>query len=304
MDDEIALLNKDLKNDPSFLTSENMAEEIKILTKKRIKKDKKEIQNKFSDIDNIAETLSRKVLSLLKNSNDSGEKIKELSKELAQIKTNDEFEVVKMKLTTMINGLDNEIKKFSNELEKENNEVAMLREKVKLLETELEEAKKEAKTDDLTNMLNKKTLNEELQKQENIYKIEQKNYSVIFFDIDHFKNVNDTYGHDAGDVILKSVGMVLNRYARDVDIVGRFGGEEFIIIMPETSKDKAYKFADKIRQIVEKTKFIYKTTRIKVTISGGVSERDETNSMDEVIKLADERLYKAKNNGRNRIESE
>jgi diguanylate cyclase len=302
MDDEIAILNKQLKKDSSLLTSANMADEIKVLTKKRIQKDRIELKKKFIDIDKITETLSRKIISLLKNSNASGKEIRIISKDLAKIDTSDKFETIKEKLIKIIVGLDEEIKKFSNELEKENEEVVFLRKKVEMLENQLKEAKKEAKIDALTNMLNKKALTDELKKQEEFYKRFKRNYSVIFFDIDHFKNVNDTYGHEAGDVILKSIGLLLNRYSRDIDIVGRFGGEEFIIIAPETDKEGAYKFADKIRTIIEKTKFMYKKTRIKITISAGVAERKETNSMDETVELADKRLYKAKNGGRNRIE--
>jgi diguanylate cyclase (GGDEF)-like protein len=302
MDDEVAILNKQLKRDSSLITASNMANEIKILTKKRIKKDKDELKKKFVDIDKITETLSRKIVSLLKNSNVSKEEIKIISKDLEKIDTSDKFEIVKEKLVTITIGLDEEIKKFTNDLEKENEEISILRKKIEVLENELQKVKKEAKTDALTNMLNKKALNDELKKQEEFYKRFKRNYSVIFFDIDHFKNVNDTYGHDAGDVILKSVGLILNRYSRDIDIVGRFGGEEFIIIAPETEKEGAYKFADKIRQVIEKTKFMYKKTRIKITISAGVAERKEVNSMEEIVKLADERLYKAKNSGRNRVE--
>jgi diguanylate cyclase len=302
MDDEVAILNKQLKQNPSLITSANMADEIKILTKKRIQKDKNELKKKFVDIDKIAETLSRKIISLLKNSNVSKEEIRVISKDLEKVNTSDKFEIVKEKLVKITVGLDEEIKKFTTDLEKDNEEVKVLRKKIEILEKQLKEAKKEAKTDALTNMLNKKTLNDELQKQEGFFKRFKRSYSVIFFDIDHFKNVNDTYGHEAGDVILKNIGLILNRYSRDIDIVGRFGGEEFIIIAPETDKKGAYIFADKIRKIIEKTKFMYKKTRIKITISAGVAERKETNSTDETVELADKRLYKAKNSGRNRVE--
>ena len=84
-------------------------------------------------------------------------------------------------------------------------------------------------------------------------------------------------------------------------MIGRFGGEEFVAILPNTDKIGAYKFAEKLRSIIEKTKFMYKKTRIKVTVSGGVASREETSSMDETLKLADNRLYTAKKSGRNRV---
>jgi len=303
MDDEVAILKKQLKNDPELITAKNFADELKTLTKKRIKKDKEELKRKFVDIDKITETLSRKIINLLKSSNSSSKEIKTISKELVTIDTNDSFEVVREKLITITESLDKEINKFSDEINKENEEIVLLRKKIESLEQELKEVKKEAKTDELTDMLNKRALNAELEKQEEYFRRFKRTYSIIFFDIDHFKNVNDTYGHDAGDVILKSVGLILNRYSRDIDIVGRFGGEEFVIIAPETDKEGARIFADKIRQVIQKTKFMYKKTRIDITISAGVAERIETNSLEETLKLADERLYKAKKGGRNRVEA-
>jgi len=186
-------------------------------------------------------------------------------------------------------------------MKKEDEEIEKLRQKVHFLEGKLKELSKEVKTDFLTNIANKKAVTEELKKQEAIYQRYGTNYSVVFFDIDHFKNINDTYGHDAGDVILKSLGLLFKRYARDIDLIGRFGGEEFVAILPNTDKEGAYKFAEKVRQIIEKTKFMYKNTRINVTVSGGVASRNETNSAEETLKLADEKLYKAKKSGRNKI---
>jgi len=304
MDDEVAILKKHLKEDSSLITSKNFSDELKILTNKRIKKDKEELRRKFVDIDKITEALSRKIVNLLKTSNASSEEIKIISKDLMSVNTNDNFETVREKLITITVSLDKEINKFGDEIQKEQGEINLLKKRIETLESKLKEVKKEAKTDELTKMLNKRALNEALNKQEQFFRRHNRNYSIIFFDIDHFKNVNDTYGHDAGDIILKSVALLLNRYSRDIDIVGRFGGEEFVIIAPETDKNGAKVFADKIRSIIAKAKFMYKKTRIDITISAGVADRTETNSMQETLKLADKRLYKAKTNGRNRVEAE
>ena len=302
MNDEVSILKKQLKENPDLVTAKSFADELKVLTHKRIKKDKEELKKKFLDIDKITEALSRRIINLLKTSDVSSEEIKIISKDLHSINTSNKFEEVREKLIKITVSLDKEINKFSDDIKEENKELELLRKKVELLENELKEVKKEAKTDALTNMLNKKALTDELNKQEQFYKRHNRTYSIIFIDIDHFKNVNDTYGHEAGDVILKSVGLLLNRYSREIDIVGRFGGEEFVIIAPETEKKGAYIFAEKIRKVIAKTKFMYKKTRIDITISAGVSERTETNSMQETLELADKRLYKAKNGGRNRVE--
>ncbi len=130
------------------------------------------------------------------------------------------------------------------------------------------------------------------------YKID---YTLCFIDIDHFKMVNDTYGHEAGDVILSTVGKILRKYVRQVDFVGRYGGEEFLVILPSTDLAHAIHFADKIRSIVEQFKFLYKNERINVTVSCGVSQRSQHKSKDETLSSADSFLYKAKEAGRNQV---
>jgi len=302
MNDDIVLLKKQLKENSSFILSKAFAEELKVLTNKRIKLDKEELNKKLKDLDKIAERLSIKILKIIEKSDGSSKEIKNITIELQNWrKENTNFEVIKEKLLTIANSLDKEISHFKEEMKKEDEEIEALRKKVSLLEEKVKTLQEEIKTDFLTNIANKKAILEELNKQENIYKRFKTNYSVAFFDIDHFKNINDTFGHEAGDVILKSIGLLLKRYTRDIDLIGRYGGEEFVAILPNTDKKGAFKFADKIRNIIENTKFMYKNTRINVTISGGVAERNEVNSKDELLKLADERLYKAKKSGRNKI---
>ena len=302
MSDEIAALKKQLKTDPNILLTPAFAEDLVFLTNKRIKVDKEELKKKLKDLDQIAERLSIKILKILKKSGDSSKEIKSIRIELQNWRHGEEdFETIKEKLLAIATSLDQEIDEFVGEMKKEDEEIEKLKAKIKSLESKVKKLSKEVKTDFLTNIANKKALEEELQKQESSFKRYGTNYSIVFFDIDHFKNINDTYGHDAGDVILKSLGLLFRRYARDVDTIGRFGGEEFVAILPNTNKSGAKRFAEKLREIIEKTKFMYKKTRIKVTVSAGVASRDEVNSKEELLKKADERLYLAKKNGRNRV---
>ncbi len=302
MSDEIADLKRHLKRDASFITSKAFADELKVLTDKRIKLDKAELKKKLKDLDSITERLSIKILKILQKTDGSSSEIKDITVELQNFRHEEhDFDAIKNKLLNIAKSLDKELNDFSDEMKKENDEVVKLKRKIKSLEGEMKELKKELRTDFLTKAPNKKALMDELSRLESAYKRYGHNYSVVFFDIDHFKHINDTYGHDAGDVILKSLGLIFNRYAREIDMIGRFGGEEFVALLPLTDKQGAYFFAEKLRQIIEKTKFMYKNTRIKVTVSSGVAERKEVNSKEEVLKLADERLYKSKNGGRNRV---
>jgi len=303
MSDEIANLKKQLKINPNIILTPAFAEDLRFLTDKRIRIDKEEVKRKLKDLDQIAERLSIKILKILNKSGDSSNEIKNIKIELQSWRRNEEenFDSIKEKLLNIAISLDKEIDDFVFEMKKEDEEVDRLKEVIKNLENKVKKLSKEVKTDFLTNIANKKALEDELKKQENVYKRYKTNYSIVFFDIDHFKNINDTYGHDAGDVILKSLGLLFRRYARDIDMIGRFGGEEFVAILPNTNKNGAYSFAEKLRVIISKTKFMYKKTRIYVTVSAGVACRNEVNSSKEVLKKADERLYLAKQNGRNRV---
>jgi len=127
------------------------------------------------------------------------------------------------------------------------------------------------------------------------------NFAIVFFDLDYFKSVNDTYGHDAGDAVLVAFAKILKNEARTVDIVGRFGGEEFIAVLGETDVKGGVMFAEKVRNKIKTTRMMYKDNQIKLTVSCGVSDRVSNFSLQSLIKSADENLYKAKKEGRDRV---
>lgn len=129
--------------------------------------------------------------------------------------------------------------------------------------------------------------------------------SLLIFDLDFFKQVNDTYGHPAGDFVLKRVAEITQATIRNEDLFARYGGEEFVILMRDTSEDDAVRLAERLRQNIEKHIFEFEGKRIKVSISAGVSTLHNNNlaNFDVMIKIADEYLYFAKQNGRNRVAS-
>jgi len=154
-------------------------------------------------------------------------------------------------------------------------------------------------TDRLTGIYNRVKLDEALHEEYEKYKRYGTGYSVILFDIDRFKSVNDTYGHMVGDYVLKELACVVTGSVRNVDTFGRWGGEEFLVICPNTDLEGAYKLAEHLRIAVENK--IFDKVK-KVTCSFGVAYIEDVSDMDVLLLEADKALYKAKENGRNRVE--
>ncbi len=135
--------------------------------------------------------------------------------------------------------------------------------------------------------------------------LNKQHVAVIMFDIDFFKKFNDTYGHECGDFVLKSVADLIRKNLRDSDVASRYGGEEFTALLIDAGKEEAMIVADRIRSTINEHDFVYNDQHLHVTISGGVSVFDcETNlvsSPNEFVNQADQGLYMSKNNGRNRV---
>jgi two-component system, cell cycle response regulator len=154
--------------------------------------------------------------------------------------------------------------------------------------------------DGLTQIFNKRYFMEQLEREIARSSRYRRDMSLVMFDIDHFKKINDTFGHLAGDHVLKQKSSTIKSKIRREDIFARYGGEEFAIILPEIDGYNAHQFADKIRKVVESTVYTFEDTKIPVTISMGVATLDaETADSAALIKRADERLYEAKRAGRN-----
>ncbi len=159
-------------------------------------------------------------------------------------------------------------------------------------------------TDGLTDIFNYRYLSEVLEKECERTKRIEGNISCIIIDIDFFKNVNDKYGHPAGDYILQQLSKIFFKNLRRIDTIGRYGGDEFILILPETTAEGAKTLSEKLRRLIENKVFVFEGNSIRITISIGIAsflgEKKLTKEL--IIKSADDALYQAKNNGRNRIE--
>jgi diguanylate cyclase (GGDEF)-like protein len=156
--------------------------------------------------------------------------------------------------------------------------------------------------DGLTGIFNRRYLETKLEEEFDRHIRYNRPLSLIMLDIDHFKKVNDTYGHQAGDHILRSLASLIDERIRTVDVVARYGGEEFCCLLPETTAESALALAEFLRMGVEAEIFHFKDKSIKITISQGVSDlSDGMDSAEMLLKRADDGLYEAKRRGRNKV---
>lgn len=177
---------------------------------------------------------------------------------------------------------------------------------IKILQDELRRSnqllQEQAQTDPLTGLCNRRHLYQILSSELNRCCRNQQPIAMIMIDIDHFKQINDSYGHQAGDAVLVGIADLLQNQLRTYDRVARYGGEEFCLVLPETDLEEAGIVAERLRQMVEKTVFEPKQQNCKLTISLGVSAYRgcDEGSLEELINIADSALYAAKEAGRNR----
>ena len=304
VNETIADISEKIRNNPELLETPDIEKEIRSAISLRITLDKKSLKEMVASIDGVLDKLSLRLIDMIERSDTSNTEIQAIKKELESYSeaSTTNFNLAHKKLFTIAVALEENTQLLSRDLKGHNSEVKKLSQKVRQLEKELQEAKKESKEDFLTKLYNKRALDEFLKIKEAEFKRYDRNYSIVMFDLDKFKSVNDTYGHEAGDAVLAAFAKILKKDSREVDIVGRFGGEEFLALLSDTDLQGGVIFAEKVRKHVQKARFIYKGNRINVTVSCGVSERAQHISLEATINSADEYLYLAKKNGRNRVE--
>ena len=172
-----------------------------------------------------------------------------------------------------------------------------------IIKEEKDLLEKMAVTDDMTRLYNHRFFVRRLKEEYKRAERHGTNLACIMVDIDNFKNVNDTYGHQAGDVVLQEIARVIKKCVRETDVVARYGGEEFAVILPHTGNEAAVNLADRIRNAIKKKRLDSLGSDVFVTVSIGVSTypHPEVNNMDDLIRKADDGLYQAKSQGKDRV---
>ena len=191
-----------------------------------------------------------------------------------------------------------------------------LRQKVGVLKSNFNNLKKEVDSarqradhleqelllDPLTGIYNRRAYDKHVKEELQRYQRYNQQFSMLLFDVDHFKRINDTYGHAIGDRCLKEIINRIKTILRESDFLARVGGEEFVVILPGTGETQAVDVAEKVRRAVEKTEFIHNNETLPITISVGVTAvQPSDHSPDTLFQRVDNAMYEAKNTGRNRV---
>ena len=189
---------------------------------------------------------------------------------------------------------------LENSLRLSNARLVELENETKTLQEKLDQKHDQAIHDALTGIFNRLAYEERVEHEYARWRRYKKSLSILIFDIDHFKQVNDTWGHKAGDKALKLIAGSLQKNLRESDFLARYGGEEFVVIMPETDINAAVAAANKLRETVQACEFHYQDQRVNITVSCGLAHFKKSDTIESAFQRADSYLYMAKQAGRNR----
>lgn len=291
--------------DPKKLVTDASIKKLKEISKNRVDGDRKVLKDKTDDIVKLTSLMSRYFDKTLSDSDNSTDEISKIKDDLINLNISDashrELKIVQKKLIDTIYKLENSMKENKEIISTNKEKFDFLYKQIEELQKELEHVKEEQQIDFLTNILNRRGYHSEMEKMEKKFAIFNGNYAVIFFDIDHFKNINDLYGHNCGDAVLKNFALILKDLTRKEDVLARYGGEEFIALINYNEEIEIQRYITRVKNAVANTNFRYKDTDIKLKFSAGVSHRNKYDSFSEAKKKADELLYEAKHNGRDKI---
>ncbi|AHF98119.1 hypothetical protein DESACE_07545 [Desulfurella acetivorans A63] len=293
---ELLALKKELYFNSALLSTISVRENLKKLIEKKEKLEEEYFNQLQEKLKQAVKALTYVMNTLTKDISNYGDEfqthidqidslvglenidVDEMSKKLIGI-------ALKIKESTI--SMNNKIKQLSEIIEKSKNTIQQLQEKLK-------EAQENLIIDPLTKVYNRRGLWNFLEHEIEKARRYRKNLSIIMCDLDKFSEINNTYGHQVGDKVLEVFANTIKSLSRGSDIVTRYGGEEFLIIVPEANLDQAYIFAEKIRTATEKLKFKYKDKEFYITVSLGVAQFRQEDTIETLIERADKMLYEAK----------
>ncbi|HEX5623548.1 MAG TPA: GGDEF domain-containing protein [Sulfuricurvum sp.] len=305
MDNKTTDLTQKLRENPDYVSHEEFEKEIKAAIAMRITLDKQSVEEMVKSLDKLLGKLSVQLIELIERSENSTTEIREVKRDLEALESHkpSDFKAAHKRLYAIATALEEKVEILNHDLRTHNDKVTHMGQKIVALEAELAEATQASREDFLTKLFNKRALEEALAVKEAEYERFGRNFCLAMMDLDLFKSINDTYGHEAGDAVLKAFAKIIKDEARVNDTVGRYGGEEFLAILGDTELSGAKTFGEKVRAHTQEAHFMYQGQRIIVTVSIGIAQRKNYPSLGALKVGADERLYDAKHKGRNRVEA-
>ncbi len=247
----------------------------------------------------LLETITEVVSSLIDVAGKSSISNKQLEKHISTLTSTQSTQ----NILSVVSSIIHVTRQFVDDTKQLETDLLITSKGLNTLKNELAHARVEATTDSLTGLLNRRGFDEQLKKMLNDRRRSGASFCIVMADLDHFKDINDSYGHLFGDKILQVFARLLTEKTRSTDYVARFGGEEFILILPETSLDNAFVVAENIRNAVEKLQVRNtKTGDIinAITASFGIAAHRFDESGNDLVDRCDNALYKAKQTGRNK----
>ena len=298
--------NADLSKDIATLKKQNIEFSEAVMEKLAIKHMEKKSPTEEAS-DGVSDAMTKLMRMMGDFSTDAATYNDKLGEQTDNISSKIEGDTAMQELLGEVMGQLKEVQQngadFSQKMRESQREITELRQN-------LEKATSEARIDGLTGINNRRAFDELIEQQASIAEAEKNDLCLLMLDIDHFKSFNDTHGHQIGDEVIKIVAGALKRTVRGQDIVARYGGEEFAVLLPETPTNGAHIVAENIRKLIASNRLKRKNGKGdlgQITISIGVTRYhvgDDEESVEYFIKRADNALYSAKENGRNRVSLE
>ncbi|MEA1914918.1 MAG: diguanylate cyclase [Campylobacterota bacterium] len=306
IDDKLAKFSVKIGNSPSMMFEEDIQNEIQSFITKRFEADKTIVKQKTSDIAKLVTLMGQYLNDAITSSGRGETHVSDIKDKIEAIEIHpatdhEDLSLLQSQLINAAISIENEMANVGKKMQDGKSQVDVMQDEIHQLKADLQDARRESELDHLTGLLTRRAFEKEMDRIESEYTRLGHDYAVVFYDLDYFKNINDTYGHDGGDVILSTFAKILKQQTRDLDIVCRYGGEEFVAVIHYTLKRDLLKYLKRVKNIMQKNKFVYNNQKIKMTYSAGVATRDQHNNYADAIQSADMLLYKAKESGRDKI---
>ncbi len=307
IDDKLAKFSVKIGDSPSMIFEEDIQNEIQEFITKRFEADKSIVKQKTADIAKLVTLMGQYLNDAITSSGDGGTHVSNIKNKIEAIEIlpsvteHEDLSILQSQLINAAISIENEMATVGKKMQDGKSQVDKMHDEINQLKKDLENARRESELDHLTGLLTRRAFEKEMLRVESEFTRLGHDYAIVFYDLDFFKNINDTYGHEGGDVILSTFAKILKQQTRELDIVCRYGGEEFIAVIHYTLKRDLLKYLKRVKNIMHKNKFVYNNQKIKMTYSAGVALRENHNNYTDAIQSADMLLYKAKETGRDKI---